>query len=197
VLSITSDGVRSSPVVRGVWILNNLLGSPPSPPPANVPDLEPDTRSTRTIREELARHREIESCNSCHQKIDPLGFALENYDAIGRWRTEYSPTQSANSFDAISADVDVTGVLPSGQKFQNMTEFKALLIDRKDAFRRCLAEKLLTYAVGRGLDLSDRTAVEDIVNEAAKHDDTLRELIVAVVQSEPFRIKSKTEERQP
>ena len=187
ILTITSDGVRSSPVVRGVWILNNLLGSPPSPPPANVPDLEPDTRGTRTIREELARHREIESCNSCHRKIDPLGFALENYDAIGRWRTHYpAGLDTEASGKSVSVPVDAGDIMANGERFRDIDEFKNLLLKRKSEFRRCLIRKLLTYATGRGLDLMDRSAVDKIASKATANGDLFRDLIVDVVASEPF-----------
>ena len=185
VLSITSDGVRSSPVMRGVWILNNLLGDPPEPPPDDVPDLEPDTRGTVTKRQELAQHRSVESCNSCHRKIDPLGFALENYNAIGQWRTQY-PREDKT---AQRIPVDPAGRLANGPKFGSFAEFKRQLMGEGDTFSRCLSEKLLTYAIGRRLDFGDEKAVDELVDALPKSKHGFRSLIIRVVQSGPFRNK--------
>lgn len=183
-LSITSDGVRSSPVIRGVWILENILGDPPSPPPANVPDLEADTRGTKSIREELAKHRHIESCNSCHKKIDPLGFALENFDAVGQWRTHYRTEK-----DAQPTPVDNAGELPDGTKLAGLAPLKKALLQRKREFARCVTEKLLSYGCSRKLDIRDDAVVEQIVQATAAGDWKLQNLIQAIVQSETFRGK--------
>lgn len=187
VLSVTSDGVRSSPVVRGVWILKNLLGDPPSPPPSNVPDLEPDTRGAKTIREELARHRNIASCNGCHRKIDPLGFALEGYDAVGQWRTHYARSSKGNK--TISIPVDTEGQLPDGTKFYGAAELKRFLLSRKSEFRHCLTEKLLSYATGRVLTYRDHKSVEAIAADVAKNGDGMQFLVTRIVNSELFQTK--------
>lgn len=188
VLSITSDGVRSSPVVRGVWVLTNLLGSPPAPPPANVPDLEPDTRGAKTIRDELARHRTIESCNSCHRKIDPLGFALENYDAVGQWRTHYLPATKTKGKGTLK-EVDASGLMSNGERFENVSQFKQRLMARKQEFCRCLTEKLLTYAIGRGIDGTDRGTIDKLVSQLASNDYAFRQLVINIVQSDLFQTK--------
>ncbi|MGY8769649.1 MAG: DUF1592 domain-containing protein [Pirellulales bacterium] len=190
VLSITSDGVRSSPVVRGVWILDTLLGSPPPPPPANVPDIEPDTRGAKTIREELAKHRTISSCNTCHQKIDPLGFALENYDPVGRWRVTYKNIQKGTKGSrVIRVPIDASGEMPSGEHFSNCEDLKQMLMDRKQEFIRCLTEKLMTYAIGRGINYEDQQDVDLLVNQTVENDSKLRDLIVSIIQSPPFQTK--------
>lgn len=179
-LSITSDGVRSSPVIRGVWILANVLGDPPAPPPANVPDLETDTRGTKTIREELAKHRHIESCNSCHRKIDPLGFALENFDAIGQWRTHYA---SANPQPL---PVDNLGELPDGTEVEGFAQLKRVLLARKRDFTRCLVEKLLAYGCSRKIEFRDKPTVEQIVQTVEADGYRFQSLLQAIVHSPAF-----------
>lgn len=180
-LSITSDGVRSSPVVRGVWILENILGDPPPPPPSDVPDLESDTRGTKTIREELARHRHIESCNSCHRKIDPLGFALENYDAIGQWRTHYM------SVNPPQIPVDNLGEFPDGTTVSGVAALKRVLLNRKRDFAHCLAEKLFSYACSRKVTLRDAETVQKIVAATEADGYRFQTLIQAIVHSPEFR----------
>ena len=180
-LSITSDGVRSSPVIRGVWILENILGDPPAPPPADVPDLETDTRGTKTIREELKLHRNVESCNSCHRKIDPLGFALENYDAIGQWRTHYATAAPP------LIPVDNLGEFPDGTKVVGAPQLKRVLLDRKHDFTRCLTEKLLAYGCSRKVDFRDRETVEQIVAAVEADGYKIQTLVQAIVHSPAFR----------
>jgi hypothetical protein len=180
-LSITSDGVRSSPVVRGVWILENILGDPSPPPPADVPDLEADTRGTKTIREELARHRHIESCNSCHRKIDPLGFALENYDAIGQWRTHYLAAAPP------LVPVDNLGELPDGTTVSGVAQLKRVLLNRKRDFARCLAEKLIAYGCSRKVDFRDDDTVEQIVQAVEADGYRFQTMIQEIVHTPAFR----------
>ena len=180
VLTATSNGIETSPVVRGVWILENILGTPPTPPPPDVEPLEPDIRGSKTIREQLANHRKIATCNECHRHIDPLGFALENYDPIGAWRYNYGRNKPK---------VDASDVMADGNKFDGIASFKKVLMDKKDQFAHCLTEKLLTYATGRTLEATDRPEVERIVNELKARGYGLKDLVMLVATSEPFLTK--------
>jgi hypothetical protein len=166
--------------VRGKWILENLLGVPPPPPPPNVPELSAtsDKGGTLTIRERLAAHRSNPSCASCHALMDPLGFALENFNAIGQWRT----------LDDSGATVDAAGTLPDGTPFAGVAEFRAAL-ESSDLFVTTLAEKLLTYGLGRGVEYYDQPAVRAIVRSAAASDYRFAALVAAVVQSPPFKLR--------
>ena len=180
VLTATSNGIETSPVVRGVWILENLLGTPPTPPPPDVEPLEPDIRGSKTIREQLANHRKIATCNECHRNIDPLGFALENYDPIGMWRSHYGRNKPK---------VDASDVMADGNKFDGIVSFKKILMGKKDQFAHCLTEKMLTYATGRTLEATDRPEVERIVNELKDRGYGLKDLVMLVATSEPFLTK--------
>jgi len=182
ILTATSNGVETSPVVRGIWVLENILGTPPSPPPPDVEPLEPDIREATTIRDQLIKHRKVETCADCHRKIDPIGFALENFDPIGNHRSHYQDDQGM-----ITNPVDTTGALASGESFANVDELKRLLLERKDQFARCLTEKMLTYALGRELHFSDRPAVEDIVSKLGDRGYGLRDLVELIVTSDTFR----------
>jgi hypothetical protein len=175
-LTASANGVDTSPVVRGIYILEKLLGYTPPPPPDDVPDIEPDIRGAKTIREQLAKHREIATCAECHRKIDPLGFALENFDAIGGWRDEYGK----------ELPIDATGKLPNGDTFATVPEFRKHIIKREGQFTRSLTEKLLTYAAGRELVPSDRPAIDAVLREMKQDNKGLRDLIEAVVLSEVF-----------
>jgi hypothetical protein len=180
VLTLTANGIETSPVVRGVWVLENILGTPPSPPPPDVEPLEPDTRGTTTIREQLNKHRSVPACADCHQKIDPLGFALEFYDPVGGYRSHY-PARGRTG-----PAVDGAGQLPSGETFQDERDLKKLLLDRKDLFTKALTDKLITYATGRPIAFGDRAAVDAIVTKMGQDGYGLRDLVLAVVTSEPF-----------
>jgi hypothetical protein len=177
VLAATSNPNRTSPVKRGKWILENILGAPPSPPPAGVEALKEETAHgpAGTLRQRMERHRTDPTCAACHRQMDPLGFGLENFDAIGGWRTNDS-----------GQPIDGSGRLPGGRAFAGPRELKAALLTRRNAFARCLAEKMLTYALGRGLDRSDRRAVDRIVDRLGQNGYRFSELILAVVESEPF-----------
>jgi Protein of unknown function (DUF1592)/Protein of unknown function (DUF1588)/Protein of unknown function (DUF1585)/Protein of unknown function (DUF1587)/Protein of unknown function (DUF1595)/Planctomycete cytochrome C len=177
VLAATSNPNRTSPVKRGKWILENILGSPPSPPPSGVEALkEPKERgASETIRQQMERHRTDPACASCHRRMDPLGFGLENFNAIGGWRGSEG-----------GKPIDSSGELPGPRVFHGPTELKAALLSRRDAFARCFAEKMLTYALGRGLDRGDRRAVDQIVARLARSDYRFSALVLAVVESEPF-----------
>jgi hypothetical protein len=177
VLAATSNPNRTSPVKRGKWILENILGSPPSPPPSGVEALKESKEHGEpgTIRQRMERHRTDPACASCHRRMDPLGFGLENFDAIGGWRS-----------DDGGKPIDASGELPGPRVFHGSTELKAALLSRRDAFARCFAEKMLTYALGRGLDRGDRRAVDQILTRLARSDYRFSALILAVVESEPF-----------
>jgi hypothetical protein len=176
VLTVTANGIDTSPVVRGVWLLENILGTPPSPPPPDVPPLDPDSRGAKSIREQLEKHRSVSTCNDCHRKIDPPGFALENFDAIGRWRERY----------AGKTEIDSSGELPSGQKFGGIDDFKRLLLERQDQFATALTSKLLAYATGRRLEAADRPHVERIIEELERRGGGLGDLVHLVTESPAF-----------
>ena len=179
VLTVTANGIDTSPVVRGVWLLENILGTPSSPPPDDVEPLDPDIRGAKTIRDQLKKHRSVASCNDCHRKIDPMGFALENFDPVGRWRTTYGNRSK----------IDASGELPSGESFRDVEQLKSILVTRKEQFVRALTEKLLAYATGRHLTAADRPAVDAIVQELAARGNCFRDLLQLVVASEAFRSK--------
>jgi hypothetical protein len=197
VLKVTANGTTTSPVTRGVWVLDRLLGTPPPKPPADVPSIEPDIRGATTIREQLAKHRQAASCATCHIRIDPPGFALESFDVIGGWRDHYRTTGNGKP---ITVDgrrmpyregrkVEPSDVMPDGSKFQNVEEFKQLLLRDKDQLARALTEKLLTYATGAAPESTDRAEVEKIVQEVREKNYGLRKLVHEIVQSKMFQTK--------
>lgn len=196
VLKVTANGTVSSPVLRGVWVLRNILGQPVPPPPPNVPVVEPDIRGATTVREQLAKHRQVESCAACHQKMDPPGFALENFDVIGGWRDNYRSLGKGEKLDLKVAGVPVTyrqgpkveagDVMPDGKAFQNIDEFKKILLANPDQIARCVSEKMIVYATGTAIRPGDRAAVVGIVENLRTKNYGLRALVHAVVQSELF-----------
>jgi hypothetical protein len=176
VLTVTSYATRTSPVLRGKWVLDNLLGSPPSPPLPNVPALKDNTVSaTASVRARLAEHRANPACASCHDVMDPVGFALENFDAVGRWRTLED-----------GQPVDSSGGLPDGRVFEGVAGLESGLWDQPELFAQALTEKLLVYALGRGLSPKDGPAVRKIVRDAAKNHYRFSSIILGIVQSLPF-----------
>ncbi|MBT3840883.1 MAG: DUF1592 domain-containing protein [Verrucomicrobia bacterium] len=175
-LTASANGVDTSPVVRGIYLMNKLLDYTPPPPPADVPAIEPDVRGATTLREQLIKHRADATCAQCHNKIDPPGFALENYDPIGGWRDQYDR----------KLKVDPSGKLPDGKTFASNAEFKKLVVAQEYTFTRCLTKKLLTYATGRELNSSDRPSIDRISKEIAGNDKGLRDLIQSIVASESF-----------
>jgi hypothetical protein len=180
VLTLTSYPNRTSVVQRGKWILENLLGTPPPPPPADVPELQAKKDGKAlSLREQMEQHRSNAVCAACHARMDPIGFALENYDGVGKWRTS----------DAGSS-IDPTGVLPDGTTFQGGAGLTQLMLTKyRDDFVRTAAEKLLTYATGRGVEYYDNPAIRAIAREAAKDDYRFSSLILAVVKSQPFQFR--------
>lgn len=200
ILKVTANGTTTSPVVRGTWVLENLLGQSVASPPDGVPAVEPDIRGATTLREELQKHRDVESCNGCHRKIDPPGFALESFDVIGGFRQRYRSIGQGDrpgfSRDPITANwiryrigppVDCAGELADGRPFADIREFKSRLLEDQTEFATAMTRKLATYAIGRRIVFSDRPAIEKIVDAARQRDFGLRSLIHELVQSEMFR----------
>ena len=181
ILAVTSNPDRTSPVKRGLYILDNILGSPPAPPPPNIPSLEASGKKvagrTPTLRESMVLHRSQPSCASCHARMDPLGLALENFNALGRWRDKER-----------TDPVDASGKLITGESFKDVRELKRILVERhRHDFYRCLTEKLLTYSLGRGLEANDVQAVDTIVERIETGDGRASALIAGVIESNPFQ----------
>jgi hypothetical protein len=197
VLKVTANGTATSPVTRGAWVLERILGTPPPRPPENVAALDPDTRGSTTIRQQLAKHRQIESCAACHAKIDPPGFALESFDVIGGWREYYRSTGNGKPVIVNGRKmlylqgpkVDPADTLPDGRPFRNIDEFKQLLLADKDQIVRALTMKLVTYATGGAPEAIDRPQIEAIVGKVRGENYGFRSFIHAIVQSELFRKK--------
>jgi hypothetical protein len=180
VLSVTSNPTRTSPVKRGKWILDNILNTPPPPPPPDVPELSEDAKvvSAASLRVRMEQHRTNPNCAVCHKSMDPLGFGFENFDAVGAWRTKDG-----------KFDIDPSGELPNGQKFSGAKELVKILKTREAEFRRCLVEKMLTYALGRGLEFYDKCAVDDICQAMARDDNRFVTMVLAISHSDPFQLK--------
>ena len=181
ILTVTSYANRTSPVLRGKWILENILGTPPPPPPGNVPPLgdNPPVGKLLTMRERMAQHRTNTACSGCHQLMDPIGLSVENFDAVGRWRNR----------DTDDSPVDAAGSLPSGVTFTGIAGLKKALIDRPDDFTTTVTEKLLTYGLGRGLDYYDAPTVRAITRDARSKDYRFSSLIAGVIKSAPFQMR--------
>jgi hypothetical protein len=180
VLTVSSYSTRTSPVLRGKWVLENLLNAPPPAPPPGVPPLdEAKAGQTATLRMQMEEHRKNPVCASCHAKMDPLGFGLENFNAIGEWRTEDG-----------KFPVDASGVLPDGRTFRTPAELKVLLKQDRAIFARALTEKLLIYALGRGLERYDRPTVAEIAGKLPAQDYRFSSLVLGIVNSLPFQMKS-------
>jgi hypothetical protein len=184
ILTVTSYGNRTSPVIRGKWILENILGAPPPPPPPNVPELRDRNQDGRmlSMRQQMEQHRASAVCASCHKVMDPLGFALENFDATGRWRTTDANTP-----------VDPSGVLPDGTKVDGPAGLRDVLLQHGDEFVTTVTERLLTYALGRGVDYYDAPAIREILREAAPNKYTWSSLILGITKSKPFQMRRSQE----
>jgi hypothetical protein len=200
VLKVTANGSRTSPVLRGAWVLDNIIGRPPPPPPPNVGAIEPDTRGSTTIREQLAKHQNSETCASCHRQIDPPGFALEAFDPVGQWREAYRTTETGTEVKVlnveggkvkyrIGAAVDASGSLLDDSRFGGPKEFKKLTLRQSDAVARCIAAKLVTFSTGHHTESGDILALDAIVASAKKNHYGLRTLLHGVIQSELFTSK--------
>jgi hypothetical protein len=177
VLTVSAYPTRTSVVLRGKYLLENVLNAPPPPPPPDVPALNEAAVGVATsLRQQMEKHRADALCASCHSKMDPLGFALENYDAIGKWRTEDG-----------KFPVDASGAFPNGKTFKTPAEMKSLLKENMPEFTRCVTEKMLTYALGRGVESFDRLTVQDLVRQTAAHDYKMQSLILGIVHSAPFQ----------
>ncbi len=177
ILSITSNPTRTSPVKRGKWILENILGTPPPPPPPSVPELKEDKGAlTGTLRQRMEQHRADPMCASCHQRMDPLGFGFENFDAIGAWRTKEG-----------KSDIDASGMLPGAVTFNGPAELRAILKKREAAFAHCLTEKLLTYALGRGMERSDKCTIDEVARNVAREQYQFTSLVLEIVKSDAFQ----------
>ena len=184
ILTATSYANRTSPVLRGKWVLENILGTPPPPPPTNVPALEEPTGESKplTMRERMEKHRANPACAVCHTRMDPLGFALENFDAIGGWRTSEA-----------GIPIDSSGALPDGTRFEGAPGLRNVLLERRDEFVLNVTEKLLTYALGRGVEYYDAPAVRSIMREAAPDDYRWSSLITGIIKSPPFQMRRSEE----
>ena len=185
ILMVTSYATRTSPVTRGKWLLEQVLGAPPPPPPANVPALKDAGADGKpqSVRQRMEQHRANPVCAGCHARMDPLGFSLENFDGIGRWRTMES-----------NAPIDPSGVLPDGTKFQGPAGLRKILLDHPERFVTTVTEKLLTYALGRGVEYYDQPAIRTILREAARSEYRWSSLILGIVKSTPFQMRASAEQ---
>jgi hypothetical protein len=183
ILTVTSYNNRTSVVLRGKWILENILAAPPPPPPPNVPALN-DAKNGKflSVREQMEQHRKNPICASCHTKMDPLGFSMENYDAVGAWRTSFA-----------GKPIDVSAVLPDGTQFAGPSGLQGILMSRKDQFVEALTERMMTYALGRGVEAYDMPAVRAVRDTAMRDDYRMQSIIVGIVQSVPFVMKRTPE----
>jgi hypothetical protein len=201
VLKVSANGTSTSPVVRGAYVLDRILGTPPDPPPKNVPAIEPDIRGATTIREQLDKHRNQPACAGCHAQLDPPGFALENYDVTGRWRTVYRAIPDSAKDKVVTVPgsdirhytqgrpVDPSFAMADGRAFKDVDEFKQLILAHPEQLARCVTEKLMTHFTGAPVQFADREVIDAIVQRAASSDHGLRTLLHEVIQSRVFTQK--------
>jgi hypothetical protein len=178
ILTVTSNPTRTSPVKRGKWVLEQILGTPPPPAPPGVEELEAQHELKGSLRQRMEQHRANPACANCHQQMDAMGFAFENFDAVGRFRTK-------DGNDVI----DPSGTLPDGQSFQGPGELKNILKGKKDLVARNVTEKLMTYALGRGLEYYDERTIKQVVGNLAQNEYKFSTLVSSIVQSDPFRLR--------
>jgi len=178
VLTVSSYATRTSPVLRGKWVLENILNTPPPPPPPDVPTLDvAEVGASVSLRQQLEKHRSNPICASCHSRMDPLGFSLENYDAIGQWRTQDG-----------KFPIDASGKLPDGRTFSGSAGLKSVLMSDQDAFARAVTEKLMIYALGRGAERYDKPVIAQITKTAAPNKYKFSDLVIGIVNSMPFQM---------
>ena len=203
VLKVTANGTTTSPVVRGAWVLERIIGKPANPPPPGVPAIEPDIRGATTVRQQLQQHRNLQSCAACHAKIDPPGVALENFDVIGGWRDRYRAIDPKKADIKVSflpnkrvpikymsgLPVDTSDKLDDGRRFDDVREFQQILLMEPDQLARNMIEKLVIYATGASISFADRKEVENMIERTRQSEHGVRSLIHEVVQSEMFRSK--------
>jgi hypothetical protein len=194
ILKITADGTRTSPILRGKWVLEKMIGLPPSPPPPDIPSIEPDIRGATTIRQQLDKHRNTPACASCHKAIDPPGFALETFDVIGGWRDFYRGTRGSQVDLANypgrkifkGLDVEKGFQTAEGTSFKDIDDYKLILLADKDQLARNIAQKLIIYATGADIRFADREVVEQLVAKSRANKFGFRSLLYEVVQSRVF-----------
>jgi hypothetical protein len=185
ILTVSANGVETSPVTRGVWVSENILGVPPPPPPDVVPAIEPDVSGATTIRERLAKHRADATCAECHRKIDPLGFSLETFDPIGRWRVNYPKPKNGK---ALPPKVDASGEFPSGETYEDFAGFKKIIREtRIDLFTRQLIKQMLSYASGRQMGAGDEFVIDEVLGKVKSQGFGLSTLLEECFMSEMFR----------
>jgi hypothetical protein len=182
ILTVTSYPNRTAPTIRGKWVLEQLLGTPPPPPPPNVPSLKEDATTRKlTMRQRMEQHRVNPACAVCHRMMDPLGFSLENFDGLGRWRDTTGPG---------TGDIDSSGVLPDGTKFDGPAGLREVLLTKRDLFVETFTERLLTYALGRGVEEYDRPVIRKITRDAQPDNQRWSAIILRIVKSAPFQMRS-------
>ncbi len=179
ILTVTANGIDTSPVIRGAWVLEKILGASTPPPPEGIEPLEPDTRGSVSIRDQLEKHRDVPTCAQCHRKIDPIGFALESFDAIGGQRSHYASGKT-------TLKIDTSGQLPTGEPFNDIADVKTILLTRKRQFAHCLVEKMVSYSIGRPLTIHDRPDVDRLVDRLTKQNGGLQDLVLSIVTCDPF-----------
>ncbi|MEM7601193.1 MAG: DUF1592 domain-containing protein, partial [Verrucomicrobiota bacterium] len=194
VLKVTANGTNTSPVMRGMWVLENVLGRHLPPPPPNISGIEPDIREATTIREQLALHAQETSCAVCHQHIDPPGFALEIFDPVGRSRQHYSywkahPEHADKGWGAVAQGkpVDSSGSFPTGGRFADFIEFREAIVEDRTVFGRCLVDRLASFALGREMGFADRVEIDQILERTREQGNGFEDLIVNIVCSDLFR----------